>query len=77
MAMAPSPAPHDRTSYMDIAPAAQPAASASPSADRIAASVPNQAAVAANNSKTGTPEKRSPTTYVQLQLYARVFASVD
>ena len=62
--MAPSPAPHERSSYVDIAPSAP---SNSPPAQRTSASAtPNQSAHrASSGSPKATPVgKSSPTTYV-------------
>ncbi len=72
--MAPSPAPHDRPSYIDIAPSAS---SNSPPAQRVSASAtPN---ISAQRTGSGSPKsvsasKGSPNLYVHI--YMRIVYSV-
>jgi hypothetical protein len=66
IAMAPSPAPHDRPSYVDIAPSAS---STSPPAQRTSASAtPNLSAqrTGSGSPKSASASKGSPNLYVQI-----------
>ncbi|KAH7393234.1 hypothetical protein BKA64DRAFT_81384 [Cadophora sp. MPI-SDFR-AT-0126] len=65
IAMAPSPAPHDRSSYVDIAPSAPQHPSTSPPAQRISTSAtPNHSAqrTGSGSPKTTPTTKSSPNT---------------
>lgn len=64
IAMAPSPAPHDRTSYVDIPPAAAP--SSPPVQAASVTSTPNAAEKRhqSHSPKANSAGKSSPTTYV-------------